>query len=140
MRIKECITASVGLVVYSGGLLAHHGDAGRFEEHVTTMSGTVVALQLVNPHSTVIFEVEDDGGERVRWQAELGGPQGLARNFGWNASTVEAGDKIILTGRRVRSGAPHINLTERARIVKVESCEEIYVTRRNPPPDPVSCP
>jgi hypothetical protein len=113
-------------------LSAHHGDAGRYEEATTTLDGTVVALQLVNPHSVIIFNVVDEAGTSETWQAEMGGPQQLARNFGWDRNTLSAGDRIRLTGRVVKSGAPHINLTERARIVRLDTCEEIYVSNSEP--------
>ena len=119
-------------------LSAHHGDAGRYEETVTTLEGEVVALQLVNPHSVIIFNVTDASGASETWQAEMGGPQQLARNFGWNRNTLKAGDRILLTGRVVKSGAPHINLTERARIVLLDTCEEIY-TSRSLPEEPLAC-
>ena len=46
---------------------AHHGDAGRYDEEVITVTGTVVAVQMVNPHSHIIFDVVK-GGKTVRWQ------------------------------------------------------------------------
>ena len=109
--------------------LAHHGDAGRFEEDVTTLEGTVVALQLVNPHAVILMTVSADEGAPVRWHVEMEGPQRLVESFGWNRNTMKPGDRLLVTGRRVKSGAPHINLTERATIVNVESCEEIYHSR-----------
>ena len=58
----------------------------------------------------------EEGGKTVRWQAELGGPQQLVKQFGWTPSTVKKGVKITLTGRRLKSGAPYLNLTERANV------------------------
>ena len=60
----------------------HHGDAGRYQETITTLSGTVVALQIINPHSRLILDVEDENGQAVRWQAEFSNATGLAR-IGW---------------------------------------------------------
>ncbi len=119
-------------------LMAHHGDAGRYRDEVSTVTGTVVALQLVNPHSSIIFDVEDGEGNVVRWQAEVGSPRQLAANFGWDRNTVVPGIKLQFTGRVVKSGAPYINLNERARIVLVDTCEEIYQSR-SLPEDPLTC-
>ena len=33
---------------------AHHGDAGRYEENTVVMTGTVVEVQLVDPHSILV--------------------------------------------------------------------------------------
>ena len=57
-----------------------------------------------------------------------GGPQQLIKQFGWTPSTIKAGMKLTLTGRRLRSGAPYLNLTERANIVATDSGKEIYRT------------
>ena len=117
--------------------LAHHGDAGRYEDEVMVLSGTVVDLQLVDPHSVIVFDVTD-AGKTVRWQAELNGRAALSR-MGWTRNTLKAGDKIKMTGRRVKSGAPYMNLTDRANVVLVDSGKEIFKTdnygtsvRKNP--------
>ena len=133
------VAATLALASFLAGPLgAHHGDAGRYEDEATTLDGTVVALQLVNPHSVIILRVVDEAGNTETWQAEMGGPQQLARNFGWDRNTLKAGDRIRLTGRVVKSGAPHINLTERARIVRLDTCEEIYVSN-SAPDEAMSC-
>jgi hypothetical protein len=108
-------------------LFAHHGDAGRYEEDTVVLTGTVVDLQLVDPHSIIILDVMNDKGQPVRWQAELGGRTGLSR-LGWTKNTLKAGDKITITGRKVKSGAPYINLTEKANVVLTDSGKEIFRT------------
>ncbi len=118
--------------------LAHHGDAGRFEERTITLTGTVVAVQLVNPHASILFEVEDPTGATVTWQAELGSPRQLATNFSWTRTTVVPGTRITVTGRPLKSGAPYINLTERARIALAETCSEIYHSNTLPD-EPLAC-
>ncbi|HSG65676.1 MAG TPA: DUF6152 family protein, partial [Gammaproteobacteria bacterium] len=67
-----------------------------------------------------------EAGNSETWQAEMGGPQQLARNFGWDRNTLSAGDRIRLTGRVVKSGAPYINLSERSRLLRADSCEVLY--------------
>jgi hypothetical protein len=109
-------------------VLAHHGDAGRYEDSLIILTGTVVDLQLVDPHSVLVFDVTDENGQQVRWQAELNGKNGLTKNFGWTRNTLKPGDKITLTGRRVKSGAPYMNLTDRANIVMTETSKEIFRT------------
>ena len=126
------------LLLGSARTLAHHGDAGRYEEETIIITGTIVALQLINPHSTLILDVPGEGGSKVRWQAEFSNPRMLAERHGWNKETLKPGDEVILTGRPVKSGAPYINLSEKARIVLADSCEEIYVTRSDPE-HPISC-
>lgn len=130
-----------GLIGLAGSVAAHHGDAGRFEDEVTTITGSVVALQLINPHASILMSVANDAGAPVTWHVEMEAPQRLQREFGWNRTTVTPGTQITVTGRRVKSGAPNINVTERARIFVVDGCEEIYHSRDLEPlaERPASC-
>jgi hypothetical protein len=131
---KPLLALSAGLLFIAVPLFAHHGDAGRYEENVIILTGTVVEVELVDPHSIIVIDVPSDKGQTVRWQAELGGRNALAKNFGWNKSTLKFGDKITITGRRVKSGAPYINLTEKANVVLADSGKEIFRTPNYEPP------
>jgi hypothetical protein len=120
--------AAFALLVATGPVLsAHHGDAGRYDEEVITVTGTVVALQMVNPHAHIIFDVVTNG-KTIRWQAELGTPQQLIKQFGWAPSTIAKGMKLTMIGRQLKGKAPYLNLTERANIVVADSGKEIYRT------------
>jgi len=111
-----CVGAAVFFA--AGPARAHHGDAGRYIEDVVEITGTVVETQLINPHSILVIDVTD-GGKTVRWQAEMGGAQQLIKS-GWT-NDVKPGVKVTLTGRRLKSGAPYMNLTERARVILTDS-------------------
>jgi hypothetical protein len=127
------------LCAASAPVLAHHGDAGRFQENVSKVEGAVVALLFINPHSVIVLDAPapDGSGKIVRWQAEMGAPQSLTRGFGWTKNTLKAGDKITLLGRRVKSGAPYMNLTERAVIFRTESKELLFRTNNAEVPSDV---
>jgi Family of unknown function (DUF6152) len=129
MATGRLVVGALALGLMSSPVFAHHGDAGRYDDTISAISGTVVALQLVNPHSVIVLDVTDDSGKTVRWQAEMGGAAQLARNFGWKRDTLKPGDKITLTGRRIKSGAPYFNLTEQARIVRTDTGEELFRTQ-----------
>jgi len=126
-RSLRLLWVAMSLVLTAIPFFAHHGDAGRFEDSVIVLTGTVVDLQLVDPHSIIVLDVTDTKGT-VRWQAELGGRNSLTKNFGWNKTTLKSGDKITITGRRVKSGAPYINLTEKANVVLTDSGKELFRT------------
>ena len=126
--LMSVVGVALGLLVVSRPVLAHHGDADRYDKDVIAVTGTLVELQLVYPHSVIAFDVTDDKGQTVRWQAEMGGQQQLVKQFGWTKSTVKAGDKVTVTGRRAKSGAPYMNLSERSTIVMADTGKEIYKT------------
>lgn len=123
---------AAGLVVAclasSGLVWAHHGDAGRYNEDVIVITGTLVEVLMVNPHSLITFDVTGQDGQTVRWQAELGAAQQLMKQFGWNKATMKVGEKLTITGRQAKNGAPYMNLTERSNIVLADSGKEIYRT------------
>jgi hypothetical protein len=116
--------------------VAHHGDAMRYNEEVIVVTGTIVQIQLINPHTLLTFEVTEPGGKKVRWQAELGAPMALVREFRWTKDLIKVGDTITMTGRRPRSGANYLNLTERSNIVMTDTGKEIYRTENYGQPAP----
>jgi hypothetical protein len=133
--MRRALLAIALLTASAVAVGAHHGDAGRYDEDVITVTGTVVALQLVNPHSHIIFDVVK-GGKTVRWTAELGQPQQLIKQFGWTPQTIKVGMKLTMIGRQLKGGAPYINLTERSNIVMADTGKEIYRTENFGKPAP----
>ena len=127
MQTVHAVAMVLALALASVSARAHHGDAGRYDEEVITVTGTVVAVQMVNPHSHIIFDVVQ-GGKTVRWNAELGQPQQLIKQFGWTPQTIKVGMKLTMIGRQLKGHAPYINLTERANIVMADTGKEIYRT------------
>ena len=137
MKIGRVIAICVALgLLTSAPALAHHGDADRYIQEVVIVKGTIVELQMTNPHAHIVLDVTDESGKTVRWQAELGGPQQLIKNFGWTPNMMKAGTKVTLTGRRLKSGAPYLNLTERANVVLTDSGKEIFRTENYGEPAP----
>jgi hypothetical protein len=135
-KLLGAVVASwVSVVCLAGVVGAHHGDADRYNQEVVTITGTVTDVQMVNPHARIILDVEE-GGKTVVFQAELGGPQQLIKQFGWTPATIKKGMKLTMIGRRLKSGAPYLNLTERANIVVVDTGKEIYRTENFGAPAP----
>lgn len=61
------------LVLAASPARAHHGDADRYNQEVITVTGTVVEVQMVNPHVHIVFDVVE-GGKTVHWQADSADP------------------------------------------------------------------
>lgn len=113
-------------LLFSAPLFAHHGFAGRYDEdHPVTVTGTVVELQFQNPHSFIIFENKDAGGKDVRWQAELGSANLLARE-GWTRTTLKAGDHITIIGPQNKNGSADLNLSHESKISLADSGKVIH--------------
>jgi hypothetical protein len=127
MQARVVAAVTIVLALSVSPVRTHHGDAGRYDEAVITVTGTVVALQMVNPHTHIIFDVVQNG-KTVRWQAELGTPQQLISQYKWTPQTIKVGMKLTMIGRQLKGGAPYLNLTERANIVQADTGREIYRT------------
>jgi hypothetical protein len=135
-KVLQAGVLAAASLVMSASVLAHHGDAGRYDESAFVITGTIVEIKMTNPHSILVFDAADSDGKAVRWQAEMSGGQALARQFNWNKDFPKIGDKITLTGRRVKNGAPYISMAKRANIVLTDSKKEIYVGQ-TPPGSPI---
>jgi len=134
MNIKSSLVSLVGvcLAATSGAVLAHHGDAGRYEDKLTTVKGTVVELQLINPHSIVVVDVKEDGDKVVRWRGEAGSATQL-KGWCWTQDVIKVGDTVTMVGRRLKNGSPYMTLSENSRVFDANG-KEIY--RGNDPGQP----
>jgi len=123
-----------GVMALSAPIAAHHGDAGRYDEAQFTITGTIAEIKYTNPHSLVVFDATDPTGKVTRWQAEMGSGNQL-KMAGWTKDNPKVGDKITLVGRKVKNGAPYMNMTEKAQIVMADTGKEIYRTPNFGKPD-----
>jgi len=134
MNTKSWLVSLVGvsLAATSPAVLAHHGDAGRYEDKLTTVKGTVVELQLINPHSIVVVDVKEDGDKIVRWRGEAGSATQL-KGWCWTQDVIKVGDTVTMVGRRLKNGSPYMTLSENSRVFDANG-KEIY--RGNDPGQP----
>jgi len=125
-KMLNFVGMATSLLLFSAPLFAHHGFAGRYDEdHPVTVTGTVVELQFMNPHSFIIFENKDAGGKEVRWQAELGSANLLARE-GWTRTTLKAGDHITIIGPQNKNGSADLNLSHESKITQADSGKVLH--------------
>jgi Family of unknown function (DUF6152) len=136
-NLRHASVLAASLFLMSVPVVAHHGDAGRYDENPFIITGTIVEIKLTNPHSILVFDATDANGKVVRWQAEMTGGQQLVRQFGWNKESPKIGDKVTLYGRKVKNGAPYMSMAKRANIIMADTGKEIYVGQ-TPPGSPVT--
>jgi hypothetical protein len=105
--ILVALLTSVLLIPSAWG---HHGWAEFDENTEVTLEGTVTDFHYVNPHCVVEFEVKNVGGQKQKWQGEFSNPRVLSRK-GWNAASLEAGDKLTITGHPARKGVLALHVT-----------------------------
>jgi hypothetical protein len=87
----------------AGSAYAHHSwqlDNSK----LLTLSGTVSRFDFANPHVQLYFQVKDDSGNAVTWQAGGPSPNQLARG-GWSRDLIKPGDQVTVAGYRNRDGS-----------------------------------
>jgi len=104
-RITRTLTITLGLLIVSAPLLAHHGAAQFDVGKKVTVKGTVVEWFWANPHCFLRFDVAGDDGQVVHWNVELqSGPNILPQGF--TRQTFKAGDQVTVTLEPVKNGRP----------------------------------
>jgi hypothetical protein len=99
-----------GVLLVSGPLLAHHGEANYDTTKVTTVKGIVTDFQFINPHVQISMDVKNDKGEIEKWVGEARSPSMLGRIGGWDKSTIKVGDVVTASGHRTKNGTNFLRL------------------------------
>jgi hypothetical protein len=99
--------AFILLPVAAGPALAHHSATATYiHGQVVKIEGTLKEFIWRNPHSFMKVEATDAKGEKQIWVIEGAAPQQLTEG-GLTASTLRAGDRVIVTGYPGRIAEDH---------------------------------
>ncbi len=105
------VGVGVGLLVMVAvaPVLAHHAFAAEFDAaSPVELSGTVVRMEWVNPHTWIHIDVAQPDGEEERWMIEGGPPTSLLRR-GFTKESLLAGTEIFVAGFRAKDGSQKAN-------------------------------
>lgn len=105
MKWKSAVLAAgAGFWLAALPVLAHHSFAAEFDStKPVQVTGTVTAMDWVNPHSHLRFDVKGEDGTIQHWSAECLPPNGLYRQ-GWRKTSVKAGDEVTVRGFKAKDG------------------------------------
>jgi hypothetical protein len=104
-RLWVILGSVLGLLLFSGPVLAHHGVAGYDLTKTITLHGTVTKFEWSNPHVVVYVDAKNEKGETQNWTIEFAAPIHMVR-AGWNKNVMKAGDDIVIDTHPSRNGAP----------------------------------
>jgi hypothetical protein len=107
-RVAISLAVSAVFLLLVATVSAHHGSAA-YDLGITTITGTIVEFQFVNPHCQLRVDAKDDKGNVVQWTGEFTNPAALHRR-GWTKEMFKPGDQITLTGNKAKSGAPFMRV------------------------------
>lgn len=98
------IVVLVGLLMVSSPMFAHHSMAMYDRSREVTFQGTVTKFRFINPHTQILFDVEDGNGNVDQWISFSPSPNRMRREAGWNRKTIKPGDQIAISGYIARDG------------------------------------
>jgi len=113
MNVRRWVLFGVGvsLILMSRPVAAHHGTAMFEMNHVTTIKGSVVDYELINPHVQMTLKVVEKDGNSVDWIVEAVSMNMMMR-AGFRRDSVKAGDIVSVTGHPGKNGKTIILLTK----------------------------
>ncbi len=105
------LTIICSAAVLVGPSSAHHGVNAQFDlSQALEVTGTVTNIRLVNPHSYVYFDVQNEEGGVDEWRCELRSGS-ILRRLGWSTDLFPDGAEITISGAPARE-EPHACYTE----------------------------
>ena len=112
MRARTAVSIAVvgGLVAAAGArAAAHHAFAAEFDADAPIeMTGTVVRMEWVNPHTWIHIDVAQPDGSAERWMIEGGPPTSLLRR-GFTKRSLLAGTEVFVEGFQAKDGSNKAN-------------------------------
>lgn len=87
-------------IVGSAGMapaLAHHGISNWDLNKDLSITGTLVRMDLINPHAWIFVDVKGADGKTVHWRCEMRSVNSLRRS-GWTTDMFRIGSTITITG------------------------------------------
>lgn len=82
--------------------VAHHSPAIFDRDREIILEGVVSGYNWKYPHVYIFVDAEEDGGQPVRWQIEGDDPRTMSQT-GWTATTLVAGDQVVVRGKPDRN-------------------------------------
>lgn len=120
-KLIVTLCAVLGVALFAAGpMFAHHGSAA-YDPNPSTIKGTVVEFDFINPHCQLFVNAPDDSGKMVKWDGEFTNPGALHRR-GWTKDMFKEGDTITMIGNRAKNGAPVL------RVLKLEMSDGKVIT------------
>ena len=99
------IGLAMSLLLTPHPVLAHHGFANFQMDQTSTIKGTVVDYELINPHVQITLKVEQEPGKAVDRNVE-GVSLNMMVRAGFKKDSLKAGDTVSITGHPGKNGRP----------------------------------
>jgi hypothetical protein len=99
----------VSLILTAVPLWAHHAFAAEFDaKRPVHLTGEVIEMEWINPHSWVHMNVKGSDGATTSWMVEAGTPNTLFRR-GFTKDSLKPGTQIVVDGYQAKDGSNRAN-------------------------------
>jgi hypothetical protein len=124
MRLLRILLMALGFGSAAPGS-AHHAFTAQYDATKTAeLTGVVVKIEWLNPHTYFFVDVDTESGEVETWAIEMGSPVSLMRR-GWTRNSMQIGDVVTIDGALARDGSTALN----ARSVVLQSTGQRLFSR-----------
>jgi len=115
-KVRTISAVSVGLLVVSLPLVAHHGTAVYDTSKTIMVKGTVTEYVWANPHVYAKVDAKDDSGNTTHWILEAQNPVSQTE-VGWSKNTFKPGDEVEIEAKPAKNGRPVGSIGYTTRII-----------------------
>ena len=100
--------AVAAVVVLTGAPAGAHHASAPFYDNLKSVeaNGVVTRFLFRNPHSFLFLDGEDENGETIKWEVEMGTAVSMSRR-GWTPQTIKVGDRVRVVGQPSRAPGTH---------------------------------
>lgn len=104
-RFLPVLLLTAGLLLAGVRAFAHHSFSAEFDVHKPiTLRGSVIKVELINPHSWIHVQVVRKDGVKETWMVEGGSPNSLFRH-GITKHSIPIGAELVVIGYQARDGS-----------------------------------
>ena len=109
MKTKPTLLMGILVILWAVPLFAHHSFATQYDTNkAIVLKGSVMMLDLVNPHSWLYINVKDAKGALISWGIELGPIRDLQLQ-GWDKTTIRPGTEVAIEGFPAKNGSKTVS-------------------------------
>ena len=133
-KTSSLTLAAFGVLFATFPLFAHHAFAAEFDAtKPVKLRGSVVKIEMVNPHAWIHVAVKNADGTTTEWMIEGGSPNALIRH-GFHKSDIPVGTEVVFEGYQAKDGSHRAN----GRDITFPGGKKIFLGSsgpEGPPPD-----